>query len=68
MSHTYTDEQVAIFETLKTGSGDLIIDALAGSAKTYTLINELPVIPQKTVTYADYIPKMYYICPSEIKL
>lgn len=44
-----TDEQEAIFSALRTGSGDLIIDALAGSGKTHTLINALTVIPQKTV-------------------
>lgn len=45
----HTDEQTAIFDALKKGDTDLIIDALAGSGKTHTLINALPNVPQKTV-------------------
>lgn len=46
---TDTAEQTAIFNTLRTGNSNMIIDALAGSGKTSTLITALTVVPQKTV-------------------
>lgn len=44
-----TDEQKAIFEFLAAGKSHLLIDALAGSGKTTTLIKALPLVPQKSV-------------------
>lgn len=44
-----TDEQTAIHTKLSKGSDWLIINALAGSGKTSTLLSALPIVPQKSI-------------------
>ncbi len=44
-----TDEQHAILAYIKGGKGDLLVEALAGSGKTFVLIEGLSIIPQRTV-------------------
>jgi len=44
-----TDQQQAIFDRLRTGNEWLVIDALAGSGKTSTLLHALPSCAQKSV-------------------
>lgn len=48
MSHEPTDEQIAINKFIADGKGHLLIDALAGSGKTSTLIDSLKSLPQKS--------------------
>lgn len=38
----FSTQQVNIFDAIKTGSGDLVIDANAGTGKTTTMIGSLP--------------------------
>lgn len=44
-----TDEQRAITDFVRRPTGNLIIDALAGAAKTTTIIKALQVIPQRSI-------------------
>lgn len=44
-----TLEQKAIVEFVRAGRGDLLIEALAGSGKTSTLIEALKTIPQRSI-------------------
>lgn len=44
-----TDEQTAIIDYVATGRGSLLIDALAGTGKTTTLIKSLARIPQRSI-------------------
>ena len=47
--HKPTDEQIAIFNFAKGGKGHLLIDALAGSGKTSTVLQCVQLVPQKSV-------------------
>jgi DNA helicase-2/ATP-dependent DNA helicase PcrA len=44
-----TDEQQAILDFVKRGRGNLLIDALAGTGKSRTVLESLKVIPQRSV-------------------
>lgn len=44
-----TNEQQKIVDYARAGKGDLLIEALAGTGKTYTLLQCLEVIPQKSI-------------------
>jgi DNA helicase-2/ATP-dependent DNA helicase PcrA len=49
-----TGEQQAILTEAVIGKGDLLIDALAGTGKTSTLLEILKVIPQRSVLVAAF--------------
>lgn len=49
MEHTPTDEQSAIFAAVKATKQDIVIDALAGAAKTTTILASLAFIPQRSI-------------------
>lgn len=49
-----TDEQQAIRHEIQHGTEHVLIDALAGCAKTTTLLNGLSVIPQRSILFAAF--------------
>lgn len=49
MEHTPTDEQTAIFDAVRNTKSDIVIDALAGAAKTTTILASLAFIPQRSI-------------------
>lgn len=49
-----TDEQQAIFEFVHRGSGNLIVEALAGAGKTSTALESLKHIPQRSVLFCAF--------------
>lgn len=49
-----TSEQIAIIEEGRTGRGHILIDALAGCAKTTTLIETIKVMPQRSILFAAF--------------
>ena len=58
MSVKHTDEQVAILDFVKSGEGHLLIEALAGTGKTFTLIESLTYAPQKTAMLCAFNKKI----------
>ena len=49
MTFELTSEQRAIVERIRTTKDNLILDALAGTAKTTTLLEAMKIIPQRSV-------------------
>lgn len=50
----YTHEQRAIFEEGRTGDGNILIQALAGCAKTTTLLKLVEVVRQRSILFAAF--------------
>jgi superfamily I DNA/RNA helicase len=53
-----TDEQKAIVEFVKAGEGNLLIEALAGTGKTSTIIESLKHLPQKSALLCAFNKKI----------
>jgi superfamily I DNA/RNA helicase len=49
-----TDEQRAILDFVAGGKGNLVVEALAGSGKSWTALKALEVIPQKSILMAAF--------------
>lgn len=49
-----TIEQQAIVAFVKTGKGNLVVEALAGSGKTSTILASLPYIPQRSILLSAF--------------
>ena len=47
--HAASPEQIAVFEEFKTGSGNVVIQAFAGCAKTTTVVEGINHAPEKTI-------------------
>jgi len=53
-----TDEQSAIVEYVRRGQGDLLIEAIAGSGKTFAILEALKVIPQRSILICAFNRKI----------
>lgn len=53
-----TSEQQAIVNYVRAGKGDLLIEAVAGSGKTFALLKALEVIPQRSVLICAFNRKI----------
>jgi hypothetical protein len=50
-----TDEQIAIYNEIENGNGNIVIRARAGAGKTHTLINISKLLPQnKSITFLAF--------------
>lgn len=49
MDHAPTEEQLAIIERVRNSNDNLLVSALAGSGKSWTLLASLKGIPQKSI-------------------
>ncbi len=62
-----TDEQTAILKFVRAGKGDLIVEALAGTGKTTTIIKSLAVIPQQSILLAAFNKKIEIALSEKVK-
>ena len=49
-----TDEQKAIISYVRAGQGHLVVDALAGTGKTFALMKSIEIIPQPSILLAAF--------------
>lgn len=53
----WSDEQLAIFNEVKTGTGNVVVKALAGTGKTFTIVYALPLFAGERGCYVVFNTK-----------
>lgn len=54
---TFSDEQLAVFEEVRTGDGNIVVEALAGTGKTFTVVHALPLFRGERGAYVVFNAK-----------
>ncbi len=67
MSHKPTDEQRAILDHIKLGKENLVVEALAGSGKSWTALQALTVIPQRSILMAAFSKPIATFLEAQVK-
>lgn len=58
MEHTASDQQRRIFQEIGGGSGHIVVNALAGTGKTWTIINGIAYSPARSILLCAFNKKI----------